>query len=53
MKDKKYRMIYLADGELKAKIDEMKKEHHLNISAVIRDSLEKKYQELNENKPIN
>jgi hypothetical protein len=43
-------MIYLADEELFQKIKEMKKLHHLNISSLIRDFLEKKYIELEQNK---
>ena len=43
-------MIYLADDQLVNKIKVMRNKHQLNISAVIRDALKKKYQELeNEN----
>ena len=39
-------MIYLADDELVEKIKLMREKYQLNISAVIRCALEKKYQEL-------
>ena len=38
-------MIYMADDELVKKVKFMREERQLNISAVIRDALEKKYQE--------
>lgn len=44
--NKKYRMIYMADIELVKKIQEMRVKHQLNISALIRDFLERKYKEL-------
>jgi hypothetical protein len=54
MNKKKHRMIYLADDELVDKIKFMREKHQLNVSAVIRDALEKKYQELkNENNKVN
>ena len=54
MNKKHNRMIYMADDELVAKIKFMRKEYQLNVSAVIRDALEKKYQELkNEDNKIN
>jgi len=39
-------MIYMADDDLVAKIKEMRTKHQLNISALIRDFLERKYNEL-------
>lgn len=54
MNNKKHRMIYLANDELVEKIKFMRETHQLNVSAVIRDALEKKYQELkNEDNKIN
>jgi len=50
---KKYkRMIYIVNDELLRKIEYMRYDCQLNISAVIRSFLEKKYEELtkNENK---
>jgi len=49
MKKNKHRMIYLADNELLAKINWLRSKHQLNVSAVIRDLLEKKYMELKNN----
>lgn len=46
-------MIYLADDQLVKKIIYMRQKHQLNVSAVIRDALEKKYKELHENNKIN
>jgi hypothetical protein len=42
-------MIYLADDSLVEKVVYMRKKHQLNISALIRDFLEKKYSELKKN----
>jgi len=53
MNKKQNRMIYLADDELVNKIKIMREKYQLNISAVIRDCLENKYKELNENNTIN
>lgn len=50
---KKHRMIYLAEKELVEKINEMRNKYQLNISAVIRDLLEKKYQDLKNNEKNN
>ena len=49
MKKNKHRMIYLAEDDLVKKIAEMRDKHQLNISALIRDLLEKKYRELKDN----
>jgi len=46
-------MIYLADDETVEKIKWMRSKHQLNVSAVIRDLLEKKYLELKNNEKIN
>lgn len=46
MNNKEHRMIYLADDELSNKIREMREKYHFNISALIRDFLNKKYQSL-------
>lgn len=48
-------MIYVADDSLSEKITYMRKKHQLNISALIRDFLEKKYLELktNEDNTVN
>lgn len=55
MKRKYHRMIYVADDSLSEKITYMRKKHQLNISALIRDFLEKKYLELktNEDNTVN
>lgn len=53
MNAKKYRMIYLTDIELANKIKEMRNEYHLNISSLIREFLDKKYQELKNKKHTN
>ncbi len=47
MNKKQNRMIYLASDELVEKIKIMREKYQLNISAVIRNCLENKYQELN------
>lgn len=55
MNKKPNRMIYLADDDLVEKIKEMRSKFQLNVSAMIRDFLEKKYQELKRNeddKPV-
>lgn len=52
MNKKENRMIYLANDELVNKIKEMRNKYQLNISAVIRDCLENKYKELNENNQV-
>lgn len=49
MNKKPNRMIYLADDSLVEKVAYMRKKHQLNISALIRDFLEKKYLELKKN----
>lgn len=46
MNKKENRMIYMVDDELFAKIKDMRDNHQLNISALIRDLLEKKYLEI-------
>lgn len=43
---KNHKMIYMADDTLVEKINEMRSKHQLNISALIRDLLEKKYKEI-------
>ena len=43
---KENRMIYMADDDLVAKIKEMRSKYQLNVSAVIRDCLIKKYLEI-------
>ena len=53
MEKNKHRMIYLADDILAKKVAEMRSKHQLNISALIRDLLEKKYQELKNNEKTN
>jgi len=54
MNKKSHRMIYMADDKLVEKIKTMREKYQLNVSAVIRDALEKKYQELtNEDNKIN
>ena len=55
MNKKQNRMIYMADDELVEKIKEMRSKYQFNVSAMIRDFLEKKYLELkqNENSKIN
>ena len=54
MNKKHNRMIYMADNKLVKKIKVMRERYQLNISAVIRNALEKKYQELeNEDNKIN
>jgi len=50
MKNKKYIMIYVVEENLHNKIIEMKKKNHINISSLIRDFLENKYKELDEEK---
>jgi len=50
---KNHKMIYMADSTLVEKINEMRDKHQLNISALIRDLLDKKYQELKNNEKIN
>ena len=46
MNKKDNRMIYMADDQLTKKINWIREKHQLNISAIIRNFLEKKYQEL-------
>ena len=48
--NKQNRMIYLVNDETFAKIKEMRIKYHLNISSLIRDFLEKKYEELKSKK---
>ena len=48
--NKKNRMIYLADDNLAAKIQEMRNKYHLNISSLIRDFLEDTYNQLKDKK---
>jgi hypothetical protein len=50
--NKQNRMIYLADDQLVEKIKELREKHQLNVSAMIRDFLEKKYKEINERTSI-
>jgi len=52
MTKKKHKMIYMADDELVTKINWMRDKNQLNISALIRDLLEKKYIELKQNEKI-
>ncbi len=48
MNKKQNRMIYMADDGLVKKIKEMRSKYQFNVSAMIRDFLEKKYLELKE-----
>ena len=50
MNKKENRMIYMADDGLVKKIKEMREKYQLNISALIRDFLERKYKELKNEK---
>jgi len=49
MKNKEHRMIYVVGDKEYKQIKEMKENHHLNISSLIRGFLEQKYQEFKKN----
>jgi hypothetical protein len=49
MNKKEHRMIFLANGDLFKKVKILRKKYQLNISAFIRNCLEKKFEELEKN----
>lgn len=52
-KNLRVRLNLQINEDVKQKSDVLREKHHLNISSLCRDAIEKKYQELeNENKPV-
>ena len=51
MNKKEHRMIFLANNDLLEKVKILRKKYQLNISAFIRNCLEKKFEELENKNP--